>query len=66
MMMPRWSKNENDNDNDGGEAENSLTKEGNAFISGASPVHAFNCIPHYGDDDDDDDDNDDDNDYYDN
>ena len=63
MMMPRWSKNENNNDNnDGGEAENSLTKEGDAFISGASPVHAFNCIPHYGDNDDDDDDND----YYDN
>ena len=36
-----------------------LTKEGNAFIFvGASPLHAFNCIPD-DDDDDDDDDNDD-------
>ena len=35
-------------------AKNRLTKYGDAFISGADPVHAFNCIPGGGDRDDDD------------
>ena len=35
-----------------------LTKYGDAFISGADPVHAFNCIPGGGDRDDDDDEGD--------
>ena len=35
-------------------AKSRLTKYGDAFISGADPVHAFNCIPGGGDGDDDD------------
>ena len=34
-------------------AKSRLTKDGDAFISGADPVHAFNCIPGGGDRDDD-------------
>ena len=37
-------------------AKSRLTKDGDAFISGADPVHAFNCIPGGGGDRDDDDD----------
>ena len=40
-------------------AKSRLTKYGDAFISGADPVHAFNCIPGGGDRDDDDDSDDD-------
>ena len=39
-------------------AKSRLTKDGDAFISGADPVHAFNCIPGTGDRDDDDDEGD--------
>ena len=39
-------------------AKSRLTKYGDAFISGADPVHAFNCIPGTGDRDDDDDEGD--------
>ena len=39
-------------------AKSRLTKDGDAFISGADPVHAFNCIPADGDRDDDDDEGD--------